>query len=874
MEFQILDLDYVVVNEKPVIRIFGKTKGGKSVCGFYENFFPYFYVRGDIEAIKDHATKIEKVKRQDVSTNKVSEFSKITINNPSRTPELRDIVLARGADVMEADILFKYRFMNDLNLKGLGWVKVDGGNGVNTQTVNVDSAFKVEKITPIIKEIESPLKILSHDIECIPTREGEIPDAKRDPIIMLALCFSTPYKGKEDVVLSTRAGGGVQLCDTEKDLLEEFIRIMVDYDADILTGFNCNNFDIPYILERMDKNSVKPAFGRCSSKRVMARKLGMRYRVSIPGRVIVDSFEIVKKDFSLQRYGLDFVSEKLLGMKKDGVKHSEIKNLWLGNDEEYKRLVNYCRKDAILALELVAKLQLLDKYVALSKTAGTLLQDTLEGGETTRIENLLLREFNNEGYVFPCRPLPKDVMKRDVLKKKGFSGGYVIEPEKNLHSNVVVLDFKSMYPSIIRSFNICPTTRDDKGSIKSPSGACFLDKDKRQGIIPRILEDLMNERQRVKRRIKKATDPEKKRILNAKQWALKILANAFYGYLGYSKARVFNVDVANSITSYGRNIIKSTAKDIGDKFGYRVVYGDTDSVFVVIDEEDKDKLANEATKVASAITKELPGIMELEFEKMFKRFLPLTKKRYVAWKFTQEEKDGKAVWEEGIEMKGIETVRRDWCNLVSDTITEVINIVLKKDDIKEAVQLFKKIINDLVGGEIPLQKLVVTKTMTKSPQRYVGMQPHIEVVKKMQLRSPQDTPGVGDRIPYVIVKGTDLLSKRAEDPTYVMDNGLEIDSNYYIENQLMPPLERIFSALEISKSELLGNGRQTGIMDALRPKAVQKPAVDINASEVKGFVCEKCGSFYTHTPLLGVCKCGGRLLFTSQKGQAKTITVN
>jgi len=874
MEMQILDVDYVNVDERPVIRIFGKTKKGESVCGFYEGFLPYFYVRGrkGADLMKNSARKIEQVKRKVVSTNKESDdFYKITTSNPAKTPEYREMLQKEGVEVFEADILFKYRFMNDVGLKGMGWIKAEGGE-VPTNTVSVDRVFKIREMETVEKE-DIPLKFLALDIECVPIKEGAVPDEKKDPIIMISLAFNPgSYKGKEVMVFSTRPGKGVEFFDSEKAMLEALINTINEYDPDFLSGFNCNNFDFPYILERMRQNSVRPVFGRCSTKGVVPRKFGGRYKINITGRAIIDSFEVVKKDFSLQRYGLDFVSQKLLGKKKEDVKHSEINKLWKGGEDGYKRLVSYSEKDAVLAMDLVMELKLLDKYVALSKVAGTLIQDTLEGGETVRIEHYLLREFNKAGYVLPCKPDPKSVLGREKIKKKELVGGYVIEPEKKLHSNVVVLDFASMYPSIIRTFNICPTTIVKEGGIESPSGARFLAKENGVGIVPGILENLMKERRSVKKKMARAS-AEKKGVLYAKQWALKILANAFYGYLGYSRARVYNLDVANSITSYGRNIINKTTSKIEKDFGCRVVYGDTDSVFVVIPEEDIEKVAEKAREIASGITKGLPGIMSLEFEMVFKRFLPLTKKRYVAWSFAPVENG----WEEGMVMKGIETVRRDWCELVSDTIKDIVDVILKKEDVKGAVKHFKSVVNDLVEGKIPIQKLVVTKTMTKSTSSYVGIQPHIELVKKIQARAPQEAPGIGDRVPYVIVKGTDLLSKRSEDPLYVVENGLQVDSQYYIENQMLPPLERIFSGLNISKSELLGNGRQIGIMDVLRSRSnTQKkpPAPELKSSDVKGFVCEKCSSFYPHTPLLGVCKCGGRILFSSKKGQADVIVVN
>ncbi|HLD77887.1 MAG TPA: 3'-5' exonuclease, partial [archaeon] len=170
-----------------------------------------------------------------------------------------------------------------------------------------------------------------------------------------------------------------------------FVDVVRDYDPDVLTGFNINNFDVPYLLERMRKAGVSAHFGRCLQKQVNSTRVGIRSRTSIVGRVALDSYEIVKKDFSLQRYGLDFVARKLLGEEKGDVRKSEIEKLWRGGAADFERLVRYSEQDSLLALKLVQQLHLLDKYLALARVSGVLLQDALGGGETTRIEHFLLR---------------------------------------------------------------------------------------------------------------------------------------------------------------------------------------------------------------------------------------------------------------------------------------------------------------------------------------------------------------------------------------------------------------------------------------------------------------------------------------------------
>ena len=881
MEIQILDVDYVLLDEKPIIRIFGKTADGETVCAFYEDYLPYFYVEGDgVDRFLEkepQVIRIEKVKRNVVMGYQAPrDMYKVTIKNPSKTPELRENLKLNGFVPYEADILFRYRFMNDIGLNGMEWVSLKS-EPATTETVRGSRKVKIKEMKPITRIEDAPLKIMSIDIECVPIKKGTVPEAVRDPIIIISLVFDSAFRGGKSISLSTRPGRGVTLCDSEKDMLGKLIEITQDYDPDIITGYNINNFDMPYILERMRGNNIKPVFGRCNQKQVTSKKLMSRYRISMVGRVVVDTFELVKKDFSLMRYDLNSVSDKLLNENKKDVRLSEIEKLWKGSQEDFDRLIEYSRHDSVLAMNLLTKLNLVYKYVALSKISGTLLQDTLNSGETVRIENFLLREFNKEDYVFPCKPDNRDIALREGVRKKELKGGYVIEPEKALHSNVIVLDFKSMYPSIIRTFNICPTTLikefmpgDQKYKpIKSPSGALFVAKEIRYGIIPRILERLVKQRSSIKKNMGKTGDLNVRRVLDAEQWALKIMANAFYGHLGYSRARIYDMEVANAVTSYGRDIIQKTKDAVEKKFGYRVVYGDTDSVMVKVPESDLEKVREIANRVSGDMTKQLPGVIELEFEKFFKRFLPLTKKRYVAWKFEPDD-DG---WKEGIEMKGIETVRRDWCELVSDVIKEVIDLLLKKDSVKGATSHFSGVINSLLEGKIPIQKLVITKTMTKLPDHYAGMQPHIELVKKIRTRSPGDTPGIGDRIGYVIVKGTGLLSKRAEDPVFVIEKGLQIDSKYYIENQLLPPMERIFGALGISKSELLGNGRQIDIMHILNSqKPEQSPVKELPIDQLTGFVCERCSRFYPRVPLVGSCSCGGPLVFSSRQGQTACVT--
>jgi len=479
---------------------------------------------------------------------------------------------------------------------------------------------------------------------------------------------------------------------------------------------------------------------------------------------------------------------------------------------------------------------------------------------------MLLSEFNKRDVLFPMKPNEKLVSERIKERNKyGLKGGFVLEPKKGLHTGncIVVLDFKSLYPSIIMTYNICPTTILKDDSIneydESPVGVKFVKKEVREGIVPSVLEKLINQRTEVKKKMYQEKDPDSKRLLYAKQLALKIMANAFYGQLGYPKSRLYVIEVANSVTAFGRSIIQNTMKEIESK-GFEIIYGDTDSVFVKVGTDDLDK----AWEIGEKITKEikLPGKLILELEKVFRSFLIQTKKRYAGWAF--EKNNGE--WEDKIETKGIETVRRDWPDLTTETVHEVLKIILKEGDVKKAIKFVRGVVEKLSRGEIDLEKLAVTKSITKNIDKYDGMLPHIELAKKMRERNPATAPTPGERISFVIIRGNQMLSKRAESPDYIREHNLKIDSDYYINNLLLPPLERIFSVIGVDKGELLGMGRQYNLKELLTnsiDKRDYKIKLSPNEAKIKnlrGFVCSKCNKSFRRVPLSGRCECGGEIL--------------
>ncbi|MFH0832174.1 MAG: DNA polymerase domain-containing protein [Candidatus Aenigmatarchaeota archaeon] len=858
MLFQLLDVDYFLNGNKPVVRLYGKTENDNSICVFCENFQPYFYIKEKTDV--PGAIKIEEVEKflPLGYHEKPIKLQKVTLTNPQDVGVVREQLAADGVESYEADILFKYRFMIDHGLHGMDWIEFEGRK-THTNLVNIP-AYVASSIKRVESYSNAPLKYMSFDIECLPSDVKRSIDAKMDPIIMIALTFYPDYRNKKNLVLVAKPvnENDAKGFRSEKEMLEEFLNIIRVYDPDIITGYNINSFDLPYLLERLKQNHLPANFGRCNDKYVYSKKFGMTEECTINGRIVVDPYQLLKRDPWLKfvRYDLNTIAKELLGEAKLDVEYSEMPELWNGTRDELSRFIEYARKDADLSIRLVLERRMLDKFIELAKVSGLLLQDTF-GGQSTRVETMILHEFKKRNFVMPSKPTSSELTKRlKEREKKGLKGATVLEPNKGFYSDyVLVLDFKSLYPNIIRTYCISPDCLllDGSDGIKSPSGAVFAKREVREGVFPFLLTKLLEARGIAKKAMK-TVGKEEKKILNAKQLALKDMANSFYGYTGYIRARLYMIDVANAVTSYGRENIERTKKLIEDTFKVNVIYGDTDSIFLKVSVKSIDEANELGSKISKFVTDNLPGYLELEFDKIYRSFLILTKKRYAGWKFDYS--DGK--WVDSIDMRGIETVRRDWCSLVTETMNEILNIILKEGDVQKALNRMRDVVEKIKRNEIPMEKLTVVKEITKHVDSYEGILPHIELAKKLTNRNPHDVPKVGDRIGYIIIKGNQLLSKRAEDPKYAEKNRLQIDSDYYLSSQLFPPIERILNAVGITRSEMLGNGKQMNIFDMVNGKKSSSNEL----AGWEGFVCKKCNKSYRRMPLQGLCECGGELLLS------------
>ncbi|CAI0428312.1 unnamed protein product [Linum tenue] len=905
--FQQLELDYIVGESPkelvgnwsgpaPVIRIFGVTAEGHSVCCNVHGFEPYFYIscppgmgpddisrfhqvlEGRMRELNRNSNvsklirRIEMVQKKSIMYYQQQDsnpFLKIVVALPAMVAGCRGI-LDKGIQIdglgmksfmtYESNVVFALRFMVDCGIVGGNWIEVPAGNYKKTVKsfsycqLEVDCLYSALVSHAPEGEFSkmAPFRILSFDIECA-GRKGHFPEPTHDPVIQVANLVTLQGESQPFVrnVMTLKScspivGADVMSFDTEKEVLLAWRDFVLEVDPDIIIGYNICNFDLPYLIERAQSLGISefPVLGRIRNSRVTvkdatfsSRQYGTREskEVALVGRVQFDLLQAMQRDHKLSSYSLNNVSAHFLSEQKEDVHHSIISDLQNGNSETRRRLAVYCLKvlDAYLPQRLLDKLMYIYNYVEMARVTGVPISFLLSRGQSIKVLSQLLRKSKEKGLVLP------NVKQAGSDPGSTYEGATVLDAKVGFYEKpIATLDFASLYPSIMMAYNLCYCTLVTPEDIKklnlppecvnkTPSGETFVKPSLQKGILPEILEELIAARKRAKADLKEAKDPFEKAVLDGRQLALKISANSVYGFTGATIGQLPCLEISSSVTSYGRQMIEHTRKLVEDKFtmmgGYEhnaeVIYGDTDSVMVqfgVATVEEAMKLGREAAEhISGTFTKPI----KLEFEKVYFPYLLINKKRYAGLYWTTPAKYDK------MDAKGIETVRRDNCLLVKNLITECLHKILMDRDVPGAVQYVKNTISDLLMNRLDLSLLVITKGLTKTGDDYEVKSAHVELAERMRKafqsrffsdsqRDAATAPNVGDRVAYVIIeaaKGAKAYEK-SEDPIYVLENNIPIDSKYYLTNQLQKPLLRIFEPiLKNAKDELLSGDHTRNI---------------------------------------------------------------
>ncbi|KAK7075072.1 DNA polymerase delta catalytic subunit [Halocaridina rubra] len=860
----------------PVMRMFGVNDKGNTVCCHVHGFSPYFFVtcpltfkesqlpefknilnktilddmKSNKENITDAVLAVDLRQKESIygfHGNKKVNFLQITLALPRLIAAAKRLlgegkvyVPSLGTPVYEAyesNIDFEIRFMTDTHLVGCSWVELPPGTWSIRDTrkpydtlcqLEVDVAWNKFIAHPPEGEWSrvAPLRILSFDIECA-GRKGVFPEPDKDPVIQIGNMVIR--QGETEPFVRTIftlkdcapiVGSKVQSFNNEKKMLESWAKFLRHVDPDIITGYNINNFDMPYLLNRANhlKSQTFSFLGRVKTIRsvikdsvLQSKQMGRRENKTIntEGRCQFDLLMVLVRDYKLRSYTLNAVSFHFLQEQKEDVHHSIISELQNGNSQTRRRLAVYCLKDALLPLRLLDKLMCIINHMEMARVTGVPLSYLLTRGQQIKVISQLLRKASEQDLILP------------VNKGGGedeYEGATVIEPKKGYYDvPIATLDFSSLYPSIMMAHNLCYTTLlkgphqaeeyglESADYIKTPSGNYFVKSSKRKGLLPEILESLLAARKKAKNDLKNETDPLRKKVLDGRQLALKISANSVYGFTGAQVGKLPCLEISQSVTAFGRQMIAFTKEQVEEKFkiennydyNAEVIYGDTDSVMIKFGVETIEEAMRLGKEAATFVTEKFVKPIKLEFEKVYFPYLLINKKRYAGLYFTRAETYDK------MDCKGIETVRRDNSPIVANLINTCLQKILIDRNPLGAVDYAKQTISDLLCNRIDISQLVITKELTKTEKEYAGKQAHVELANKMKKRDPGTAPKLGDRVPFIIIagaKGTPAYEK-AEDPIYVLENNLPIDYEYYLTNQLSKPLLRIFEPILGDKAE-------------------------------------------------------------------------
>ncbi|KAH7890713.1 DNA polymerase family B-domain-containing protein [Phlebopus sp. FC_14] len=871
-----------------MLRMFGVTEAGHSVLANVTDFAPYFYIpvpRGfldsDLDPFVDALNKsagglyvrsIEIVHKRSLWGYRGDDwvpFMKLIISDPKSLPKIRDkefFPLGQPYSTFESNIEYILRFMIDTKVVGMNWIEIPAGKYKLLSEEAKQSACQIELTVRWDAFVShapegdwqkiAPLRILSFDIECA-GRKGIFPEPNTDPVIQIANMVTRQGETQPFIrniftlnSCSHIVGSQVLSFDDEGKMLQAWRDFVARVDPDVVIGYNIANFDWPYLLDRAKhlKTNKFPYFGRLKGAKTQikdthfsSKAYGQRdsKEAVLDGRLQLDVLQFMQREHKLRSYTLNSVCAQFLGEQKEDVHHSVITELQNGGPESRRRLAVYCLKDAYLPQRLLDKLMCFVNYIEMARVTGVPFNYLLSRGQSIKVLSQLFRKANEDGYVVPA------------LKGEGtdeqYEGATVIEPSKGYYdSPIATLDFSSLYPSIMMAHNLCYTTLLEKQTIErlnltkdvdyiqTPNNDFFVTKGRRKGLLPTVLEDLISARKRAKADLKKETDPFKRAVLDGRQLALKISANSVYGFTGATVGKLPCLPISSSVTAYGRQMIEKTKQEVEAEFSIsnghthnaEVIYGDTDSVMVKFGPSDLKTVMELGSQAATFVTAKFVKPINLEFEKVYFPYLLISKKRYAGLYWTRPEKYDK------MDSKGIETVRRDNCRLVSTVIETCLHKMLIDRDVKAAEDYTKHMISDLLQNKVDMSQLVITKALSKAD--YVGRQAHVELAERMRQRDAGSAPALGDRVAYVIVKGAAAYEK-SEDPLYVLENNIPIDTKYYLENQLSKPLMRIFEPVLGEKANSLLSGGHT------RTIAIATPTVGgLMKFAVKTVTCLGC----------------------------------
>ncbi|WP_424000014.1 DNA-directed DNA polymerase [Haloarcula salina] len=877
VEFVVTQVDYTIEgqgdDEFPVVHVFGRTEDNDPVHARVFEFQPYFYaptdsVSDDRLRQYDRITDWEEADADGEPYESIrgERLTKVFGQTPRDVGQMRD-----DFDHYEADILFPNRLLIDKDIT----------SGVRVPARELDDgSLKVhhEEVTPT--EVTADLRVNTFDIE-VDDRHG-FPEDGEETIICLTSHDS--YRDEYVVWLYESPDGidgpaalsqyeairedadfeaDVRVFEEEEAMLEAFVDYIVETDPDVLTGWNFDDFDAPYFLDRLEELQSFDHDYDLSVDRLS--RVDEVWRSGwggpdIKGRVVFDLLYAYKRtQFSeLESYRLDAVGEQELGVGKERYT-GDIGDLW---EDDPERLLEYNLRDVELCVELDREQDIVDFWDEVRTFVGCKLEDATTPGDA--VDMYVLHKLHGE-FALPSK---------GQQESEDYEGGAVFDPITGVRENVTVLDLKSLYPMCMVTTNASPETKVDPDTYdgdtyRAPNGTHF--RKEPDGVIREMVDELLTEREEKKaqRNSFDPDNPEYERF-DRQQAAVKVIMNSLYGVLGWDRFRLYDKEMGAAVTATGREVIDYTDEVVASE-GYEVVYGDTDSVMlqlgdigpadvdgdVTVTDEMREKHPemsdDELELLAATIEKgfELEELInasydefaserlnaddhrfQIEFEKLYRRFFQAGKKKRYA---------GHIVWKEGkhvddIDITGFEYQRSDIAPITKRVQKEVIDRIVHGEDAESIKQYVGDVIEDFQDGNVDYDDVGIPGGIGKKLDNYdtdtaqvrgakyanmllgtnfqSGSKPkrlyldrvHSDFFQRIEAEEgldPQRDPLYGE-----FRRDPDVICFEYADQ---VPEEFGVDWDKMLDKTLKGPIARILEALDISWEEVKSGQEQTGL---------------------------------------------------------------
>nr|UTK45379.1 DNA polymerase catalytic subunit [Equid gammaherpesvirus 5] len=770
------------------------------------------------------------------------EVYKIFASSSGFVDLLADRLTAAGCEVFETNVDAARRFIIDRGFSTFGWYSCSAavprlGAGRDSWTeLEYDCAVGDLEFYPERSEWPG-YNIMSFDIECM--GESGFPNAARDEDMILQISCVIWKEGSKGAAprsillnlgtCSPIEGVEVYECPSELDLLYLFLTMIRDMDLEFVTGYNISNFDFPYILDRASQvyNLNPKEFTRTRSASIFevhkpknSSSSGFMRAVSkvkVAGVVPVDMYQVCREKLSLSNYKLDTVAKECVGEKKDDVSYKEIPHLFRQGPEGRAKLGTYCVKDSALVLDLLKYFMTHVEISEIAKIAKIPTRRVLTDGQQIRVFSCLLDVAGRQGFILPSG---------NKESSEGYQGATVIDPTPGFYNTpVLVVDFASLYPTIIQAHNLCYSTMipgdqlylhphlspGDYETFELSSGAVhFVKKHKTASLLATLLNAWLAKRKAIRRALAAEADEATRTILDKQQLAIKVTCNAVYGFTGVASGILPCLKIAETVTFQGRRMLERSKRYIeavtpeglaailrrpvaacDPEASFKVIYGDTDSLFIHCRGYSPEAVTGFCDELAAHMTHTLfVDPIKLEAEKTFTCLILLTKKRYIGMMTT-----GKVL------MKGVDLVRKTACKFVQETTKAVLDLVLRDEGVRAAAERlcsmrveevyrrglpagFLKVVDVLNDSYrrlrlnlVPASQLSFSTELSRPISYYKTLTlPHLVVYNKIMQRN-EELPQIHDRIAYVFVQPSKgekckLKSDLAEDPAYAAQHGI------------------------------------------------------------------------------------------------------